>query len=386
MMATPPVSPGGGPPEASEPSAPVEQLSFADLQRAIAQATSRFEADLRHLDTGAAVIRDGGMPPSGVGDAPTALAAASDGHVAAAATEPAGLYPAASTRGASPHAPRGRRVFWWFGALAIAILIAVLVVTAAVARRSSARSGPPPSAAAPAVPPPVQIDTAPVATSVAPTALAVAPPTEAPPVAATSTPVPTIAPTARPVSAATPAPPTATPPSGATLAAQVATAEDGLRSGTFDVAIDYGAGSRSIVSVRFDLGDPARPRRMAFSSTSDGPTGRQSVELVAVGERTWQRLPDGGWGPAVSQDGLWEQLEEYLPRILAATNPTVARDGEVLLLRWNAADRNADLELRVDAATGRPLELRVTGRGSQTALIVSYTGWNTPVAITEPGP
>jgi hypothetical protein len=170
------------------------------------------------------------------------------------------------------------------------------------------------------------------------------------------------------------------------LAAQIAAEESALQSGTFEVLLDYGQGSRSSVIVRFDLGGAGKEKRLALTTTASGKTADPRIELLAIGDRTWQRQPDGTWGPAITQDGLWEQLQAYLPHIRGASDVTVARLGEVLILRWSDATRGADLELHVESSGGRPLRLQETIPATGMVMVVTYQGWNTPVSIGPPVP
>jgi hypothetical protein len=162
--------------------------------------------------------------------------------------------------------------------------------------------------------------------------------------------------------------------------------EAGLRSGTFDVAIEYGQGHRSSVTVNFDLGDPGGVRRLSLAATSTGLSGEKRQELLAVGDRIWQRQPGGTWIPGVSQDGLWEQFQSYLPQIRGAQNLTATRSGEVLILRWADPTRGADMELQIAAIDGRLLLLREVTPTNGMVMVVTFTGWNTPVTIAPPGP
>jgi hypothetical protein len=204
--------------------------------------------------------------------------------------------------------------------------------------------------------------------------------------------IPTTVPTAatRPTATALPTPTspqlTATPPSSAASASRVADLEATLKSGTFEVAIEYGPGHRSSVIVQFDLGDPGGERRLALTTTSTGQAGEQRLELLAVGDRIWQRRPGEDWRPGVSLDGLWEQFQLFLPQIRGAQGLTIAQSGEVLVLHWADSARGAELELQIAASDGRPLLLREVIPADGIVMVVTYNGWNTPVAIAPPGP
>jgi hypothetical protein len=58
----------------------------------------------------------------------------------------------------------------------------------------------------------------------------------------------------------------------------------------------------------------------------------------------------------------------------------------VLVLHWADSARGAELELQIAASDGRPLLLREVIPADGIVMVVTYNGWNTPVAIAPPGP
>ncbi|HEX5506300.1 MAG TPA: hypothetical protein VFW96_27030, partial [Thermomicrobiales bacterium] len=109
-----------------------------------------------------------------------------------------------------------------------------------------------------------------------------------------------------------------------------------------------------------------------------------TTEYLVVGNTGWQRGPDGRWSPAPGHEGVWGQIQTYLPHADAATRPALERRGDAAVLRWADDALAADTTLTVDPASGVPRELRRAMRGSGLVLTVAYTGWNTPVDITAP--
>jgi hypothetical protein len=161
-------------------------------------------------------------------------------------------------------------------------------------------------------------------------------------------------------------------------------AEAGLRSGRFTATLTYPDGARATAQVVFDLGSGPGPPRLHLTSTYQSAAGARTTEYVVIGNTGWQRGPDGRWAPAPGHEGVWGQIQTYLPHADAATRPTLERSGDAAVLRWADAGSNADVALTVDPASGIPRELRRTTHGSGLVLVVAYTDWNVPVDITAP--
>lgn len=224
-----------------------------------------------------------------------------------------------------------------------------------------------------------------------PTLAAANPPTAAPIPTATPTPtaVAVVIPTA-PVATSTPVPPTPSPtatqpPWIATQRLAVQT-EAGLKSGEFEVTIDYSDGNRSSVIMRFDLGDAQRLRHIHLASSARGPAGAQTFELLVVGNQAWQRQASGRWVRGSSVDGIGEQMRAYLPNLAAATGVTAEYSDNVTALRWYEPSRMADMLLRVDSTTGGFLTFEETSRNNGTRVRVVYRDWNKPVPLPSPPP
>jgi hypothetical protein len=211
-----------------------------------------------------------------------------------------------------------------------------------------------------------------------------------------TTPAPAVSPTAQPTATTsgaasqsrapggTLAPLTPTPRPAAPIRQLAAEAEAGLRSGEFEATIDYGNGNRSLVTVRFDLGDSQRPRRIHLVSTPQGTAGSQAFELIVVGNLTWQRQGTGPWVQTSNLDGLDEQLQAYLPNVATASGITAETSGNTTVLRWHDPGRAANMALQVATATGVPLTLEQTPTNGGSHVRVVYRGWNVPVAIEPP--
>jgi hypothetical protein len=164
----------------------------------------------------------------------------------------------------------------------------------------------------------------------------------------------------------------------------VAAAEERLRTGQFNATIDSG-GSRSTAQVWFDLGDEQRPSRFHLRTTYKGSSPTETVtERILIGDRAWQRRPDGKWEAIPEQEGASGQIQTYLPHAASAPNPTVRGAGKATTLGWYNAASDADVTLLVDPSTGVPRQMRQVTRKNGSTLTVNYTGWNTPVEITPP--
>jgi hypothetical protein len=216
--------------------------------------------------------------------------------------------------------------------------------------------------------------------------------------AADATPTPASAPTSTPptVEQPTPAPsppppsptPTPDPRSPAALQQQLQRAESQLRSGELEAAIDYADGNSSVVTLRFDLGDPQGPSptapRLQSVATYHSGDAERSVERVTWADRSWQRQEDQPWRRLTEEEGVWGQLQVYLPQAATAANPTAARAGDGMELRWFEPARSADVSVQMDPTTGIPTSLRRVPRGGGPVFSVAYRGWNTPVDIQPP--
>lgn len=303
----------------------------------------------------------------------------------------------------SPLSPRRQRrsrpFFWW---LAIALVISVVVIEAAltvVLLRGDTVSQ---SGAAPIVLPTsaVAASTAPVvATSGAPLTAVLATPSREPeqtPTEARAAEIrsrPTVVRTAAASAtleaaqsqSASPPPAPADGRDRLTgIALEVAAAEVKLQSGQFDAVLDYGNGVRSASHASFDLGDGQREPRIHLTTTYTNADTIQNSEQILIGERAWHREANGRWVPLAEQEGMWGQLQSFLPHVLAATNPEITRGEQAMTLRWYDARDDADVTLEVDPATGTPRRLQRTNRTNSQTLTVIYSGWNTPVEIEAP--
>lgn len=193
-------------------------------------------------------------------------------------------------------------------------------------------------------------------------------------------------PTTGPAPSATVAQPSPTPAQRSAPAAhqQVADAEATLRTGQFEVLVNYGSTNRSSVQVRFDFGDRTRAPRLHLVTTYHAATASQIAEYIVIGDRVWQRQPNGQWVATANQDGFWEQVQAYLPQVRSSSNVVVDSSGNTMVLNWYDAGRNADLTLDIDPNTGVPRQLRQVTRATDLTLKVTYAGWNTPVDIVAP--
>ncbi len=177
--------------------------------------------------------------------------------------------------------------------------------------------------------------------------------------------------------------PTSLPPT-TLLIQQVAEAVAALRAGEIDAELTYLDGTRTYATVRFDLGDAQREARFKITTTYVGAAGTQLVERITIGDQAWQREAHGAWLATEAHETPIEQLQAFLPHLDPAV-AAVAEEGlAVDALRWYDADRDTDMTLSIDRATGVPRTLQQAARVSRSVLTVTYKGWNTQVEIAPP--
>jgi ABC-type multidrug transport system ATPase subunit len=185
-----------------------------------------------------------------------------------------------------------------------------------------------------------------------------------------------------------PAPLPTSPPAPASAAVyEVISAENSLRSGYIEAQIALSAGTHSAAQIRFDLGELGEVPRLDLTSIYTGTSrgaraSRQTVELIMIGERSWQRTDRSSWQPTAAESVLG-QLRLYLPDARAATNPVIVA-GTPPMLRWYDPMDEADVTLERDPNSGLPRALHRTMRQSSLTLDVLYIGWNTAVEIRPP--
>jgi hypothetical protein len=165
---------------------------------------------------------------------------------------------------------------------------------------------------------------------------------------------------------------------------ELAAVEVRLQSGQFEATLNYGNGTRSSSRSSFDLGDGRREPRIHITTIYTNADTIQNVEQILIGERAWLRQADGGWVLMAEQEGMWGQLQSYMPHVLSASDSQITSDENGLVLRWFDRFADAYVTLEVNPTTGTPRRLQRVSRISGQALTVVYTSWNTPVEITAP--
>jgi uncharacterized protein len=204
------------------------------------------------------------------------------------------------------------------------------------------------------------------------------------PVIPTSPPLPTTAtvPTLMPTAVVP------TPTSGARSAddalQQVAAAEAALQTGEFEATLDYGKGNRALSQLSFDLGGAGNRLHMHLTAIYSSTNGTQTTERIAIGDKVWDRQPDGRWAVKQEQQEGLGQLQMYLPHAARVSHAELDRSADTMILRWYDSASDADVLLIVDPTTGIPRELRHVTHASGAILTVTYSGWNMPVTITPP--
>jgi hypothetical protein len=180
------------------------------------------------------------------------------------------------------------------------------------------------------------------------------------------------------------APPTSAPATPAPRAAaqRVGAAEDALRRGQLAAVLDYGNGVRATATLAFDYGDATQPQRLHLTTVYTSPTGSQTTERITIGDRAWDRQPDGRWVVLPEQEGVWGRVQPYLPHADRAPGPTLRTEVGGVSLHW--IDDVQDVTVLFDPASGIPRELRQVSRANGATLVVTYRGWDTPVDIAPP--
>ena len=189
---------------------------------------------------------------------------------------------------------------------------------------------------------------------------------------------------ARPTTTPTELPSPTSTPSAASFVSQVNRALATLRSGQIEAMIAYSGGITSTAKLIFDLGDQGSAARLQMSSTYQSKTGTQTIERIVVGDRYWQRSANGAWTVASEQEGVWGQVQSFLPHLDSISNLSLDGNGGAVVLRWRDEARDADVTLELQPDNSTPRELRQSGRTSQSTLRVIYAGWNTLVDISPP--
>jgi hypothetical protein len=157
-----------------------------------------------------------------------------------------------------------------------------------------------------------------------------------------------------------------------------------LRTGQFEATITYGNGITAAAQLRFELGDANRAARLYMRTDYTTPSGTETSERITIGNQTWQRRPPEPWARQPEQEGVWSQVQVFLPRAAAVSQATLAQAGESAALHWYDATRDAEVSLQVNPGSGLPRALHQVIRATKLQLDVIYSGWNTPVEINSP--
>ncbi|MDQ4076275.1 MAG: hypothetical protein M3220_08510 [Chloroflexota bacterium] len=182
---------------------------------------------------------------------------------------------------------------------------------------------------------------------------------------------------------ATLVPPTATP-SPFDVLEQVARAEAALQTGQFEVTINFEDGNHATAHILFDFANETETPRLRMVTTYESSTGTQTVEHVMIGSQSWQRQGDGVWRPLPNQEGVWGQVQSFLPHSRLVAGAELQQIGDATVLHWYDADRATDMNLYVHPETGVPEKLHEVRQHSSLTRTVLYKGWNEPVEIASP--
>lgn len=178
-----------------------------------------------------------------------------------------------------------------------------------------------------------------------------------------------------------PAQTTAAMPSPATLLTteRVQTAETLLRTGHFVVTTKYDNGTQTMMDMGFMLGDAQTPQRLHVTTTYTGALNTHTLELIVIGQQTWQRAQGEPWVLKPGNVDVVAQVVPFLPH-LANTNAVM----DLSVLRWYDNQTNTDIVLDIDAGTGVPRQMQQVARMGIPTITVNYGGWNTPISIDAP--
>jgi hypothetical protein len=155
-------------------------------------------------------------------------------------------------------------------------------------------------------------------------------------------------------------------------------------TGRFDVTLTYEGGTSALAQIIFDFGDAQHAPRLHITSTYQSATGKQTVERITIGARSWERQANGPWSERSAQEGVLDQVHVYLPDSALIATARQASETGGAVLGWYDANRNADVTLTADQSTGRPRALRQVTRGTNAVLTVMYSTWNDAVEIEPP--
>lgn len=124
--------------------------------------------------------------------------------------------------------------------------------------------------------------------------------------------------------------------------------------------------------------------RMQHVSTYPGQNGIQTVERIVIGRLAWQKTADGNWGEIAEQEGVWGQIQNYLPRIATADKLYPIDSPAPGVVSWHDVARDTDVTLFVDPETGVPTKMEQRSRGTGTVAVITYLSWSEPVTIEPP--
>jgi hypothetical protein len=100
--------------------------------------------------------------------------------------------------------------------------------------------------------------------------------------------------------------------------------------------------------------------------------GSRNVERILLGDRLWERTPNGEWRVSAQPKDA-EHADEVVPDAAPVEPaPEIEQDGNVTILRWYDLDRDADITLQVDSATGVPQSMRQAPRNVGPSFTVTY--------------
>src|SRR5262245_24143600 len=85
------------------------------------------------------------------------------------------------------------------------------------------------------------------------------------------------------------------PAQAAAMLQRLAAAEAALHRGQFEATVTNAEGSGAWARLRFDLGDAIQPPAFHITSVMTTNFVVQTTERITIGDRSWERQPNGSW-------------------------------------------------------------------------------------------
>jgi len=168
------------------------------------------------------------------------------------------------------------------------------------------------------------------------------------------------------------------------LVGRIANAEKTLRSGVFELQINYGNGNHSTIIANFDLVSSEYGQYLHLMNTYYGVTGERVSERIAFADQVGTRENGDPWRIAVLEESIAAQVYALLPDPQLLPTASFITVGDTATLTWYDPTISADATLIVDINSGIPRQLRRVSRDTGVVTTIDYNAWNAPVNIDIP--